>query len=192
VTASTPTCRSRTPAGRWALSWSAQIIRFGMAPGGHPGNQIAEQIGGYDAFSGRSAHHKARRPGCPDGMQGLVARLGAERRSLVQFSVAKLSPAAAKASRSWEIALGPIPCIRARSASVTWVSCSRVTYAAAASACRAGLARPEGGAGAYCPVTRRPSRRGGTANCPDDPKGTGGIRCAGGGSRRPPTSRRTG
>ncbi len=41
-----------------------------------PSKHLATQNGGYDAFSGRSAHHKAPQPGYPDGIQGLIAPLG--------------------------------------------------------------------------------------------------------------------
>jgi len=111
----------------------------------------------YGSSSGRSAHHKARRPAARKAGEAQSMGSRARCRSLVQFSVGKLSPAAARASQSWAIVLGPAPPSRARSPLVTWVSWATVTYPAAASACRAGLARPEGRSGAgraCCSVTR--------------------------------------
>jgi predicted NBD/HSP70 family sugar kinase len=68
-----------------------------------------------------SAPPTRRSPGCSPTR---ACRPGShDRLRPVQFSEAKLSPPAVRASPIWAIALGPIPCIPARSASVTWVSC---------------------------------------------------------------------
>ena len=146
--------------------------------------------GGYDAVSGRSAHHKARRPGCPDGRQGLTARLGSRTPAPGSVLGGEAQPGCGEGVAERGDRLGP-DMVHPGEIGLGHLGAllqgdmpgrgQRLPSWPGQAGGRAGAWRP------CCPVTRRPSRRGGPASCPDDPGGMGGIRCAGGGSWRPPT-----
>ena len=151
--------------------------------------------GGYDAVSGRSAHHKARRPGCPDGRQGLTARLGSRTPAPGSVLGGEAQPGCGEGVAERGDRLGP-DMVHPGEIGLGHLGAllqgdmpgrgQRLPSWPGQAGGRAGAWRP------CCPVTRRPSRRGGPASCPDDPGGMGesDVLAEEAGDRRPGPHRR--
>src|SRR5262249_48018810 len=113
-----------------------------------PPDRCAEELGrrGVDVLlvARAGCAHPAAATNVWSADQGMLRRLrSGSVRVWGQLFVAKERPYAARACRSCPIALGPTPCSRPMSASLTWVSCSRLVYPAAAARARcAGLESP--------------------------------------------------